>query len=86
MSNGPVSYPSVRRMRSSCSRSTTARTIRVNAGKVSTTVGPFVETKEQLSGFFVIEAKDMVCLRARFCGTWCPPSESLIGLKSHRDA
>jgi hypothetical protein len=40
-------------------RTGTARTIRVRAGKVSTTVGPFVETKEQLGGFFVIEAKDM---------------------------
>src|SRR5207302_3865635 len=40
-------------------RARTARTIRVRAGKVSTTVGPFVETKEQLGGFFVIEAKDM---------------------------
>jgi hypothetical protein len=37
----------------------TARTIRVRAGKASTTAGPFVETKEQLGGFFVIEAKDM---------------------------
>ena len=40
-------------------RAQTARTIRVRAGKVSTTAGPFVETKEQLGGFFVIEAKDM---------------------------
>src|SRR5580765_1265960 len=37
----------------------TARTIRVRAGKASTTAGPFVETKEQLGGFFVIDAKDM---------------------------
>jgi hypothetical protein len=37
----------------------TARTIRVNAGKVSTTAGPFAETKDQLGGFFLIEAKDM---------------------------
>jgi len=40
-------------------RTRTARTIRIGAGKVSTTVGPFAETKEQLGGFFVIEAKDM---------------------------
>src|SRR4029077_5935903 len=40
-------------------RAQTARTVRVHAGKASTTVGPFVETKEQLGGFFVIEAKDM---------------------------
>jgi hypothetical protein len=40
-------------------RTGTARTIRVRAGRTSTTVGPFVETKEQLGGFFLIEAKDM---------------------------
>ena len=37
----------------------TARTIRVRDGKASTTVGPFAETKEQLGGFFLIEAKDI---------------------------
>ena len=37
----------------------TARTLRVQAGKVSSSVGPFAETKEKLGGFFVIEAKDM---------------------------
>jgi hypothetical protein len=40
-------------------RTRTARTIRMRAGEVSTTAGPFVETKEQLGGFFLIEAKDM---------------------------
>ena len=40
-------------------RTGTARTIRVRAGNASTTVGPFVETKEKLGGFFLIEAKDM---------------------------
>jgi len=40
-------------------RPQTARTIRVRGGKVSTTDGPFAETKEQLGGFFLIEAKDM---------------------------
>ena len=47
----------------------TARTIRVRGGKVSTTDGPFAETKEQLGGFFVIEAKDMdeaCAIAARF--------------------
>ena len=39
--------------------SRTARTIRVRGGKVSTTDGPFAETKEQLGGFILIEAKDM---------------------------
>jgi len=50
-------------------RTGTARTIRVRAGKVSTTVGSFAETKEQLGGFFVIEAKDMdeaCAIAARF--------------------
>ena len=40
-------------------RPRTARTVRVSGGKASTTAGPFAETKEQLGGFFVIEAKDM---------------------------
>jgi hypothetical protein len=40
-------------------RGETARTLRVRGGKVSTTDGPFAETKEQLGGFFLIEAKDM---------------------------
>jgi hypothetical protein len=31
----------------------------VRNGKVSTTDGPFVETKEQLGGFYLIEAKDL---------------------------
>jgi len=50
-------------------RTGTARTIRVHAGKVSTTVGAFVETKERLGGFFLIEAKDMdeaCAIAARF--------------------
>jgi hypothetical protein len=37
----------------------TATTVRVRNGKVSTTDGPFAETKEQLGGFFFIEAKDL---------------------------
>jgi hypothetical protein len=37
----------------------TARTVRVRGGKVSTTDGPFAETKEQLGGFFLVEAKDI---------------------------
>jgi hypothetical protein len=39
--------------------SPTARTIRVRGGKVSTTDGPFAETKEQLGGFYLIEAKNL---------------------------
>ncbi|HUM17068.1 MAG TPA: YciI family protein [Candidatus Nitrosotalea sp.] len=40
-------------------RARTARTIRVRGGKATTTDGPFAETKGQLGGFFLIEAKDM---------------------------
>jgi hypothetical protein len=36
----------------------TATTVRVRDGKLSTTDGPFAETKEQLGGFFMIEARD----------------------------
>ncbi len=37
----------------------TATTVRVRNGKVSTTDGPFVETKEQLGGYYLLEAKDL---------------------------
>jgi len=37
----------------------TATTVRVRNGKVSVTDGPFAETKEQLAGFYMIEAKDL---------------------------
>jgi hypothetical protein len=37
----------------------TATTIRVRNGKVSLTDGPFAETKEQLAGFYMIEARDL---------------------------
>lgn len=37
----------------------TAATVRVRAGKLSTTDGPFAETREQLGGFFLVEARDM---------------------------
>ena len=50
-------------------RARTARTIRVRAGAVTTTDGPFAETKEQLGGFFLIEARDMdeaCAIAARF--------------------
>jgi len=36
-----------------------ATTIRVRNGKVSTTDGPFAETKEQLGGYYLLEAKDL---------------------------
>jgi hypothetical protein len=37
----------------------TATTVRVRNGKVSVTDGPFAETKEQLAGFYLLEAKDL---------------------------
>lgn len=37
----------------------TAITVRVRDGKVSTTDGPFAETKEQFGGYYVIEARDL---------------------------
>ena len=36
-----------------------AITLRVRDGKVSTTDGPFIETKEHLGGYYVIEARDL---------------------------
>jgi hypothetical protein len=40
-------------------RARTARTVRVGGGKVVITDGPFAETKEQLGGFFLVEARDI---------------------------
>lgn len=37
----------------------TATMVRVRNGKVSITDGPFAETKEQLAGFYLIEARDL---------------------------
>jgi hypothetical protein len=37
----------------------TAATVRIRNGQLSVTDGPFAETKEQLGGFFLIEARDL---------------------------
>ena len=37
----------------------TATTVRIRNGKISITDGPFAETKEQLAGFYLVEAKDL---------------------------
>ena len=37
----------------------TATTVRVRSGTMSITDGPFAETKEQLAGFYMIEARDL---------------------------
>jgi hypothetical protein len=36
-----------------------ATTVRLREGKVAVTDGPFAETKEQLAGFYLIEARDL---------------------------
>jgi hypothetical protein len=51
----------------------TATTVRVRKGRVSTTDGPYAETKEQLGGYFVIEARDLdeaIGVAARIPGAW----------------
>jgi hypothetical protein len=37
----------------------TATTVRVRNGRLAATDGPFAETKEQLGGFYLIEARDL---------------------------
>ena len=51
----------------------TATTVRVRSGQVSITDGPFAETKEQLAGFYLIDARDLdeaIALAARI-----PPAQ-----------
>jgi hypothetical protein len=38
---------------------TTATSVRVRDGKTLTTDGPFAETREQLGGYYLVEAKDL---------------------------
>ncbi len=60
-----LAYDAALRERGSCLVSEalqpvhTATTVRVRDGKVSITDGPFAETKEQLAGFYLIEARDL---------------------------
>jgi hypothetical protein len=37
----------------------TATTVRIRDGKTMVTDGPFAETKEQLGGYYLVEAKDV---------------------------
>lgn len=39
--------------------SSTATVVRVRNGKISTTDGPFAETKEQLAGYYVVECSNL---------------------------
>jgi len=51
----------------------TATTVRVRDGRISTTDGPYAETKEQLGGYYLIEAKDSeeaIRIAARIPGAW----------------
>jgi hypothetical protein len=38
---------------------TTATTVRVRGGALTTTDGPFAETKEQLGGYYLLDCKDL---------------------------
>lgn len=49
----------------------TATTVRVKDGKTVATDGPFAETREQLGGYFLVEAKDLddaIAVAARIPG------------------
>ena len=49
----------------------TATTVRVRSGKIAVTDGPFAETREQLGGYYLIEAKDLdeaIAIAARIPG------------------
>ena len=49
----------------------TATTVRVRRGKLATTDGPFAETKEQLGGYYLLNARDLneaIQLAARIPG------------------
>ncbi len=48
-----------------------ATTVRVRDGKTATIDGPFAETKEQLGGFYIVDAKDLddaISIAARIPG------------------
>lgn len=49
----------------------TATTVRVRKGRIATTDGPFAETKEQLGGYYLLQARDLneaIQLAARIPG------------------
>jgi hypothetical protein len=48
-----------------------ATTVRVRNGKIATTDGPFAETREQLGGYYLVEAKNLdeaIAIAARIPG------------------
>ena len=64
----------------------TATTVRVRDGKVSTTDGPFAETKEQLGGYYLLEADDLNdALKVAFARHLeQPASAALDAIKKHQ--
>ena len=53
----------------------TGATVRLQKGKPLITDGPFAETREQVGGYTLIEAKDLneaICIAAGFLGTRSP--------------
>jgi hypothetical protein len=51
-----------------------ATVVRVSAGEVLTTDGPFVESKEHLGGFYIVEADDLDAALG-----WASRTSALIG-------
>jgi hypothetical protein len=52
----------------------TATVVRVSGGEVLTTDGPFVESKEHLGGFYIVEAADLDAAL-----TWAGKTTAIIG-------
>jgi hypothetical protein len=52
----------------------TATVVRISDGEVLTTDGPFVESKEHLGGFYVIEAEDLDAALA-----WASKATAAVG-------
>src|SRR5271154_5825850 len=66
--------------------STTATTVRVREGKVLTTDGPFAETREQLGGYYLVDAKDLdaaIAIAARIPGATAGSIEGRPGMVYH---
>ena len=67
----------------------TARTVRIRSGKKLVTDGPFAETKEQLGGYFLVEAKDLdeaLALAARIPSvSWGSIEVRLVVMRQRED-
>ena len=55
----PSSRAAISRPATALQPTSTATTVRVRDGKTLTTDGPFAETREQLGGYYLVEAKDL---------------------------